>query len=62
MSLEQSAVIFAAQETNINARSVLSVLNLLITEQSTVPFVARYRKEVTGGMDEVQIRAIHESY
>lgn len=62
MSLEQSAVIFAAQETNINARSVLSVLNLLVTEQSTVPFVARYRKEVTGGMDEVQIRAIHESY
>jgi uncharacterized protein len=62
MSLEQNAVIFAAQETNLNARSVLSVLNLLITEQSTVPFVARYRKEVTGGMDEVQIRAIFESY
>jgi len=62
MSLEQNAVIFAAQETNLNARSVLAVLNLLITEQSTVPFVARYRKEVTGGLDEVQIRAIHESY
>ncbi len=62
MSLEQNAVIFAAEETNLNARSVLSVLNLLITEQSTVPFVARYRKEVTGGMDEVQIRAIFESY
>jgi uncharacterized protein len=62
MSLEQSAVIFAAQETNLNARSVLAVLNLLVTEQSTVPFVARYRKEATGGMDEVQIRAIHESY
>lgn len=62
MSLEQSAVVFAAQETNINARQVLSVLNLLITEQSTVPFVARYRKEATGGLDEVQIRAIQESY
>lgn len=62
MSLEQNAIVFAAQETNINARSVLCVLNLLITEQSTVPFIARYRKEVTGGMDEVQIRAIHESY
>ncbi|MBP9680411.1 MAG: RNA-binding transcriptional accessory protein [Bacteriovorax sp.] len=62
MSLEQSAVLFAAQETNLNARSVLAVLNLLITDQSTVPFVARYRKEVTGGMDEVQIRSIHESY
>jgi uncharacterized protein len=62
MSLEQSAVLFAAQETNINARSVLAVLNLMVTEQCTVPFVARYRKEVTGDMDEVQIRAIHESY
>ncbi len=62
MSLEQSAVVFAAQETNINARSVLAVLNLMITEQCTVPFVARYRKEVTGDMDEVQIRAIQESY
>lgn len=62
MSLEQNAVIFAAEETNINARNVLSVLNLMITEQCTVPFVARYRKEVTGGMDEVQIRAIQESY
>ena len=62
MSLEQNAVIFAAQETNINARNVLAVLNLMITEQCTVPFVARYRKEVTGGMDEVQIRAIFDSY
>ena len=62
MSLEQNAVIFAAQETQINARNVLAVLNLMITEQCTVPFVARYRKEVTGDMDEVQIRAIHESY
>jgi uncharacterized protein len=62
MSLEQNAIIFAAQETNINARQVLSVLNLLITEQCTVPFVARYRKEMTGNLDEVQIRQIHESY
>lgn len=62
MSLEQNAVIFAAQETQINARNVLAVLNLMVTEQCTVPFVARYRKEVTGDMDEVQIRAIHEAY
>jgi uncharacterized protein len=62
MSLEQNAVIFAAQETQINARNVLAVLNLMVTEQCTVPFVARYRKEVTGGMDEVQIRSIHEAY
>lgn len=62
MSLEQNAVVFAAQETGINPRGVMAVLNLIINEQATVPFIARYRKEVTGGIDEVQIRAIHESY
>ena len=62
MSLDQNAIIFAAKETSINPRSVLSVLNLMITEQCTIPFVARYRKEVTGGLDEVQIKTIFESY
>ena len=62
MSLEQNAVVFAATETGLNARSVMSVLNLILNEQCTVPFIARYRKEVTGNLDEIQIRAIHESY
>ena len=34
----------------------------LLDEGNTIPFVARYRKEVTGSLDEVQIQAIaHES-
>ena len=33
----------------------------LLDEGSTVPFIARYRKEVTGNLDEVQIRAIEEN-
>ena len=32
----------------------------LLDEGSTVPFIARYRKEMTGSLDEVQIRAIEE--
>ncbi|HEX6558129.1 MAG TPA: Tex-like N-terminal domain-containing protein, partial [Longimicrobiales bacterium] len=32
----------------------------LFDEAATVPFVARYRKEVTGGLDEVRLRAIEE--
>jgi uncharacterized protein len=32
----------------------------LLEDQSTVPFIARYRKEVTGNLDEVAIRAIEE--
>lgn len=62
MSLDQNAIVFAAQETGLHARNVLNVLNLMVTEECTVPFVARYRKEQTGGMDEVQIRSIFEAY
>lgn len=62
MALDSQAVIFTAQETAINVKPVMSVLQLLLEEQCTVPFIARYRKEVTGGMDETQIRAIQESY
>ena len=32
----------------------------LLADKNTVPFIARYRKEATGGLDEVQIRAIEE--
>ena len=30
----------------------------LLDEGATVPFIARYRKEVTGGMDDIQLRAL----
>ena len=32
----------------------------LLGEGATVPFLARYRKEVTGGLDEVQLGAVQE--
>ncbi|HEU4612786.1 MAG TPA: Tex-like N-terminal domain-containing protein [Kofleriaceae bacterium] len=41
------------------AKGVAAVIALL-DEGNTVPFIARYRKERTGGLDEVQIRAIEE--
>jgi uncharacterized protein len=48
-----------AIELNLPRASVSAVVQLL-AENSTVPFIARYRKEATGGLDEVQIRAIEE--
>ena len=48
-----------AQELSLPARSVAAAVALL-TEGATVPFIARYRKEATGGMDEVAIRTIEE--
>ncbi len=42
------------------ARSSIAAVIALLDEGNTVPFIARYRKERTGGLDEVQIRAIEE--
>ena len=48
-------------ELNIKERQVTTVLKLL-EEGNTIPFIARYRKEMTGSLDEEQIRAISEKY
>jgi len=44
---------------NLPLRGLQAVMELL-DEGGTVPFIARYRKEATGNLDEVQIRAIEE--
>ncbi|MCB0089778.1 MAG: RNA-binding transcriptional accessory protein, partial [Caldilineaceae bacterium] len=46
-----------AKELNIPERQVTATAELL-DAGNTLPFVARYRKEVTGGLDEEQIRTI----
>ena len=50
-----------AQRLNLTEKHVANTL-ALIDEGCTIPFIARYRKERTGGMDEVQIAAISEQY
>ena len=46
---------------NISERQVAAVLTLL-DEGATIPFIARYRKERTGSLDEVQLAAIQAQY
>ena len=46
-----------AQDLKLSSKKVQAALDLFDTG-ATVPFVARYRKEATGGLDEVQLRAI----
>ncbi|MBF0121862.1 MAG: RNA-binding transcriptional accessory protein [Candidatus Omnitrophica bacterium] len=48
-----------AQELNIKEPQIQAVVSLL-NEGSTVPFIARYRKEVTGTLDEVAITSIRD--
>ena len=50
-----------ATALNIKNNQVSSVLKLL-NDGNTVPFIARYRKEATGNLDEEQIRKINEVY
>ena len=48
-----------ATTLNINSKQVNATLGLL-EEGATVPFISRYRKEVTGSLDEVQVAAIRD--
>ena len=50
-----------AKDLNISEKQVLTVLSLL-EEGNTIPFIARYRKEATGALDEEAIRKIGEVY
>ncbi|WP_339253515.1 Tex family protein [Sporosarcina sp. FSL W8-0480] len=50
-----------AKRVSLNAKQTANVIALL-DEGNTVPFIARYRKEATGSLDEVQIKAIEDAY
>jgi uncharacterized protein len=65
ISSTESAVVFMpildriAQELTVSPRQVTAAVALL-DEGSTVPFIARYRKEATGGLDDTQLRTLEE--
>jgi len=48
-----------AQELSVNSKQVSAAVALL-DEGATVPFISRYRKEVTGGLDDTQLRQLEE--
>ena len=50
-----------AKDANVEPKQAQAVIGLL-EEGNTVPFIARYRKEVTGSLDEVQIKAVEDRY
>lgn len=58
-SLNMAYEIIISQELGINSRQVSTTISLL-DDGATVPFIARYRKEMTGSLDEVQITAVRD--
>ena len=58
-TLSSQILIHIAEDLSLPIRGLVAVIELL-DDGGTVPFIARYRKEATGNLDEVQIRAIEE--
>ncbi len=58
-TLTTAVLLHISQQIAVSLKSLVSTIALL-DEGATVPFIARYRKEVTGNLDEVQIRSIQE--
>ena len=58
-NLTPEILIHIARALNVPMRGLVAVIELL-DDGGTVPFIARYRKEATGNLDEVQIRDIEE--
>lgn len=59
--MDENIISLIAKELNVSISQVKNTLELL-EEGATVPFIARYRKERTKGLDEEQIRVIQENY
>jgi uncharacterized protein len=58
-NLSPEILLHIAQTLNLPMRGLVAVIELL-DDGGTVPFIARYRKEATGNLDEVAIRSIEE--
>ena len=58
-SLSTPILLHISSQLNIGLKNLVAAIALL-DEGGTVPFIARYRKEATGNLDEVQIRSIQE--
>lgn len=59
--MNKDIILEISNNLNIKPKQAETVLTLL-EEGNTIPFIARYRKEATGALDEEQIRAINEVY
>jgi len=57
----QNLTALLAQKTTLNPNQITNILTLL-DKGDTIPFIARYRKELTGGADDEQLRVFYDVY
>lgn len=59
--MQEHLLPIVAKELSINENIIKRIIEML-DDGNTVPFIARYRKEATGGLDETKIKAVQESW
>ena len=59
IQLPTNVLVYIASQLNVSLKTLVAAITLL-DDGGTVPFIARYRKEATGNLDEVAIAAIEE--
>ncbi|KAK9723398.1 hypothetical protein K7432_001958 [Basidiobolus ranarum] len=59
-SLPTNTIDFLAKEFEVTSSQIHTVQRLLKREEMTVPFIARYRKELTGNMTDIKLRSLEE--
>ncbi len=59
--MNEQLIVNVAEKLKINQKNIITVVNML-SEGNTVPFIARYRKDATGNLNEDQIREIDKVY
>ena len=59
--MTQTLIQALTKKTSLNSKSIATILKLL-DEGATIPFIARYRKEMTGGASDDQLRDFYEAY
>ena len=57
--MDERHILRIVEETKISGKSVAAV-GALLAEGATIPFIARYRKEATGSLDEVQVQTVRD--
>ena len=57
----QNLTAILAKKTTLNEKQIQNILTLL-DKSDTIPFIARYRKELTGNADDEQLRVFHDVF
>ena len=62
MELNEKSYQLTTEQLSLSSKSIKSTLDLLFNQGCTIPFIARYRKDSTNGLDETEIAGIKKHY